>query len=60
MEYRLGEPIEVYLYRRYHTDGLTLGEVADELGLAISTMSRWLAQLGIAARFPGQRPKAAA
>jgi len=55
VERRLGEPIEVYLQRRYHTDGLTLRDVAGELGLSVGTVSRWLAHLGIEARFPGQR-----
>lgn len=55
MEQRLGEPLEVYLQRRYHTEGLTLRQIADELGLSVGTVSRWLPQLGIEARFPGQR-----
>lgn len=55
MERQLGEPIEVYLRRRYIEEGSTTEEVGTELGLNAATVSRWLAQLGIQARLPGQR-----
>ena len=57
-EYRLGEPLEEYLRRRYNEDGVTLAVIAAEIGINVSTASRWMAQLGIEARFPGQRGKA--
>ena len=60
VEHRLGEPLEVYLTRRYHEDGLTLREVGAELNLSVGTVSRWLTALGIEARFPGQRKAAIA
>lgn len=60
VEFRLGEPIEVYLRRRYLDDGATTHEIATELGLNNGTISRWMAQLGVEARFPGQRGKAVA
>ncbi len=59
MERRLGEPIEAYLQRRYLDDGVTTHVIAHELGLNNGTIFRWMAQLGIEARFPGQRGAAA-
>lgn len=55
VEERLGEPIEVVLRRLYHEQGMTLAEVAAEFGVDATTVSRWMASLGIEARFPGQR-----
>lgn len=52
---RLGEPLVDYLERRYIREGLTLAEVADELDLVPSTVSKWLWNLGIEARKPGRR-----
>lgn len=61
LEGRLGEPLEVFIRRRYVDEGATLRDVADELGLSVGTVSRWLPQLGVPARFPGQRsPRAEA
>lgn len=56
-EHRLGEPLEAYLERRYVREGVTLAVIAEELGINVSTASRWMAQLGVEARFPGQRPR---
>lgn len=55
IERRLGEPLEDYLRRRYLTDGATTHAIAEELGLNNGTISRWMAHLGVEARFPGQR-----
>lgn len=54
-EHRLGEPIEVYLHRRYLTEGAGTQAIADELGVNVGTVSRWLAVVGIEARLTGQR-----
>ena len=59
IEASLGEPIEVYLRRRYESDRLTTQEIADELGLNNGTVSRWMAHLGIDARVYGPRREAA-
>jgi DNA-binding transcriptional regulator LsrR (DeoR family) len=55
MEARLGEPLDAVISRMYHDQGMTLAQVADELGVTIGTVSRWMTTLGIEARFPGQR-----
>jgi hypothetical protein len=59
MEHRLGEPIEVYLERRYIRDGLTTVQIADELGVDKGTISRWMSTVGVAARLTGQRGRPA-
>ena len=60
LEFRLGEPLEVYLTRRYHADGVTLYAIADDLGLSVGTVSRWFSSLGIETRMTGPRPAAVA
>lgn len=61
LEHRLGEPLEVYLTRRYQCDGVTLYVLAEELHLSVGTMSRWFASLGIETRLTGpQRAEASA
>lgn len=55
LEIRIGEPVENYLSRRYLHDGVTTQAIADELGLNNGTISRWMAQLGIEARYMGRR-----
>ena len=57
VEARLGRPLETYFAERYET--LTQPQIAEELGVSGATVSRWMAELGIEARFPGQRPSAA-
>ena len=59
VEHRLGETLESYFQRRYVEDGVTLAVIADELGIQVSTTSRWMAQLGMGARLIGQRAKPA-
>lgn len=58
-EHRLGEPIESYLQRRYIGDGATTQVIADDLGVNVGTVSRWLALVGIDARLTGQRGRPA-
>lgn len=57
IEHRLGRPIEDYIRERYEA-GAKMSEIGEELGVNFSTISRWMAQLGIEARSTG--PKAAA
>jgi hypothetical protein len=55
IERQLNEPIEVFLERRYLREGATTTEIGVELKLNESTISRWLRELSIPARLPGQR-----
>lgn len=59
VERRLGRPLEEFLAERYTVDGKTTYEIGAELGVNPSTVTRWMAVLGIEARFPGRRPKEA-
>lgn len=56
VEKRLGRPLADELRERYETQ--TLAEIATALGVSEATISRWMARLGVEARFPGQRPEA--
>lgn len=58
VERRLGRPLEEYLAEQYQTKTQT--EIATELGVSGASVSRWMLELGIETRFPGQRPEAAA
>lgn len=60
VESRMGRPLEDLFRDLYVDRGLTQAEVAAELGVEASTVSRWMTALGVEARFPGQRPKAIA
>lgn len=57
-QHRLGESLAGYMERRYVRDGLTLGELARELGISLSAASRWLWQFRIEARRTGPRQQA--
>jgi hypothetical protein len=54
-ERRLGRPIEEYLHEQYVVGGRTTAEIGIDLGVHPSTVTRWMALLGIEARFPGPR-----
>lgn len=58
MEARLGRPLADVLTELYQGEGLTLAEVAQRLGVSVTTVIRWMAALGVETRFPGQRAKA--
>ncbi len=58
VEGRLGRPLEEYLEEKYRT--LTQEEIAGELGVSAASVSRWMRELAIETRFPGQRPEAVA
>lgn len=54
VERRIGRPLEEFLAERYQARTQT--QIADELGVSNASVSRWMAELGIEARFQGQRP----
>ena len=58
IEHDLGEPLEVYLRRRYLDEGLTTVEIAAALNVNNGTVSRWMAHFGIPARLHGTRRSA--
>lgn len=57
VEQRIGQPLEDYLAAEYATK--TQREIADALGVNHGTVNRWMSDLGIESRFPGQKPEAA-
>lgn len=58
VEERIGRTLEDYFAERYAT--LTQPQMAEELGVSDASVSRWMRELGIETRFPGQRPPAPA
>lgn len=54
IEQRLGADLEDWIPTAYESK--TQAQVADELGIDQTTLSRWMQLLGIDARFQGQRP----
>ena len=54
LELRLGLDLEVFLPEAYKTK--TQAQVAEELGIDQSTLSRWMRDLDVDARFQGQKP----
>lgn len=58
VEARIKRPLEEYLAERYQV--ATQTAIAAELGVSNASVSRWMQELGIEARFPGQRPEAVA
>lgn len=59
-EARLGRPLEEVLRELYVDRGMTQKQVGVELGVDASTVNRWMRELGIEARFPGQKAEAVA
>lgn len=54
VEQRIGRPLEEYLAEAYQTR--TQLQIAEALTVDVSTVNRWMRQLDIEARFPGQKP----
>lgn len=50
LEHRLGRTLEAFFEERYITDGLDQRAIADELGVNVGTVSRWMERLRIPAR----------
>lgn len=57
-EQRIGRTLEDFFAERYPLS--TQAELGRELGVSDATVSRWMKDLRIEARFPGQRPEAVA
>lgn len=57
VERRIGRPLEVFLAEAYQAK--TQNQIAEELGVSTASVSRWMQELDIEARFPGQRPPSA-
>lgn len=57
VETRIGRPLEDFLAERYLVANQT--QIAAELGVSNATVSRWMRELDIETRFPGQRPPVA-
>lgn len=57
VEARIGRPLEAFLAERYQV--ATQTQIAEELGVSNASVSRWMQELGIEARFQGQRPPSA-
>jgi len=57
---KLGRSLEAEIRDRYFDRGETMAEIGAALGVSEGTVSRWMARLGIEARFPGRRPEAVA
>lgn len=58
VEARIGRTLEAFFAERYQVANQT--QIAEELGVSNATVSRWMRDLGIETRFPGQRPEAVA
>lgn len=58
VERQFGQPLESLLRELYERDGLTVDQVAERLGVTKGTVSRWMARVGIEARFLGPRKAA--
>ncbi len=54
VEARIGRPLEEYLAEAYQAK--TQRQIGDDLGIDVSTVNRWMRELDIEARFPGQKP----
>jgi DNA invertase Pin-like site-specific DNA recombinase len=50
LEERLSIDLESFLRRRYDDEGATQAEIASELSVDITTISRWMTRLGIETR----------
>lgn len=55
IERRIGRSLEDELADRYFDRLQTQEQIGAALGVTGATISRWMAQLGIEARFPGSR-----
>lgn len=58
VEHRIGRTLEEFFQDRYVTAGLDQRQVAEELGVNVGTVSRWMDRLRIPAR-PSWTRKAA-
>lgn len=54
LEASLGRPLAEYLREQYE-GGRTQAEIAADLGVLQSTLSRWMRQFGVPVRYTGRR-----
>ena len=50
IEAKIGEPLEEFLARRYRREGKPLRAIAQELGIGVTTLSRWMREAHIPTR----------
>lgn len=55
VEHRLGRPLDEVLTELYIDQGMTVKQVAAEIGVSTASVSRWMSELGIQARYIGTR-----
>lgn len=60
VEHRLGQPLEKVLTDLYVERGMTVKQVAAEIGVSTASVSRWMSELGIEARYIGTKKAAVA
>ena len=56
---RIGRDLREELDDRYNAVGQTQADIGRDLGVSAASVHRWMRRLGIEARFPGQRGRAA-
>lgn len=54
IEHRIGRPLAEFLTERYVTEGRSQREIAEELGVDVGSVSRWMARLRVPARAAGR------
>lgn len=57
LEHRLGRPLDEVLRELYVDQGMTTKQVGAALGVSNASVSRWMAILGIEARYIGAEPE---
>lgn len=55
VEHRLGRPLDEVLTELYIDQGMTVKQVAAEIGVSTASVSRWMSELGIQARYIGTK-----
>jgi transposase-like protein len=59
VEERTGQPLKLYLLDAYIVRERSMREIADELGVNVATVSRWMRALAIPPRYYGYRGRVA-